>query len=248
MQSPVRYPDAERRPIHGPQVLHFPEVRPDRHEICRLVHLQPDRGAHQRGLQLLDELLQMLPRLLRPRGVFQVDTIAAIGPHQIRLAGGTVFNGPDGGFLSGAELLATFVVTIGSAAERLARCWLRSGRVLPGTIVDAVASEAAEATAEQLWQEVRRWARQRGLEVTPRYSPGYCGLDVRQQIPLFDVLPAHRINVRLTSSCLMLPIKSISGLIGIGPPQRVQAHRYACEMCAHPDCPQRRVPFAGQKD
>jgi len=228
-------------------VLRFAEVRPDRQAICRLVHLQPERAAHQRGLRMLDELLETVPRLLRPRGVFQVEAIAASGPEQIRLAGGAIFRGPAGTFLSGADLLATFVVTIGSAAERLARRWLRNGRVLPGTIVDAIASEAAEATAERLWQEVRRWAQGRGWEVTPRYSPGYCGLDVRQQVPLFDVLPARLVNVWLTPSCLMVPIKSISGLIGIGSPQRVQADRYPCERCAHPDCPQRRAPFAGRR-
>jgi len=100
-----------------------------------------------------------------------------------------------------------------------------------------------EAAAQLLSAEVRAWARERGLDATPPYSPGYCGMTVREQIPLFASLPTRQINVRVTPSCLMLPVKSVSGLIGLGPADLVSPGGYPCEACTHPDCMQRRAPI-----
>jgi hypothetical protein len=225
------------------RVLRFQHVEPDREQVCRLVHLQVGRGNHERWFELLDELLRTLPRLMRPRGVYRIDEVQVLEPRRLALQSGATFSGAIGAFLQHSRLIATFIVTIGSAVERLSRGWLRAGRVMHGTIADAIASEAAEATAERLKDDVRAWAQSRGLDTTAPYSPGYCGMTVRQQVPLFASLPAREINVRLTPSCLMLPVKSISGLIGIGPADQVNPHGYPCAACDHPNCVQRRAPL-----
>lgn len=236
--------DATRDPTVG-GVARWERVQPDREAIIRLVQLRPECDRHQRWIEALDRLLATLPRLLRPRGVYRIEQVARLEPHRIVLASGTTYVGAVSAYLERSEYVASFIVTIGSATERLSRAWLRAGRVVAGTIADAIASEAAEATVQRLRDEVRSWAQERGMDVTPAYSPGYCGLDLQQQEVLFAALPARAINVRLTPSCLMLPLKSVSGLIGIGPPGRIRPDRYACSGCDHPNCPQRRAPFDG---
>lgn len=225
--------------------VRFDRVHPDRTQVCRLVGLREGHANHRRWFDLVDQLLADLTPILRPRGMFRVDEVDELTGRRVALRSGAVFDGNIGRILPQADLVATFIVTIGSAAERLSRWWLKAGQSLPGTIVDAIASEAAEATAQRLEDEVRTWAREQGLEITPRFSPGYCGIPLEQQRGLFAGLPAERINVRLTPSCLMLPLKSVSGLIGIAPAERVGPRRYPCELCEHPDCLQRRAPYAG---
>ena len=48
------------------------------------------------------------------------------------------------------------------------------------------------------------------------YSPGYCGWDIRGQEKIFRVLHPHEIGVTLNSSCVMQPLKSVSGVLVIG--------------------------------
>jgi hypothetical protein len=224
------------------RVVHLQDVRPDREQIHRLVHLQPGHDGHRRWVEIVDQMLADTAKLLRPRGIYRIDPVISLTRHRVTLKSGVAFHGSVGTFLAHSHLVATFVVTIGSALERLSRRWLKAGKPLHGLIADAIASEAAEATAAGLQDEIRTWARARGLDITPRYSPGYCGLSVQQQIPLFASLPASRINVRLTPSCLMLPLKSVSGLIGLGPADQVSPGGYPCETCDHPECSQRRAP------
>lgn len=225
------------------RVLRYDRIEPDREQICRLVHLRPGHDNHRRWFDVVDELLGTLPRLMRPRGVYRINEVAELTPRRLVFKSGAAFEGAIGTFLHDAALIATFIVTIGSGVERLSRGWLRAGKIMQGTIADAIASESVEAAAQQLRADVRAWAQARGLEVTPAYSPGYCGMTVRQQVPLFASLPAQQINVRLTASCLMLPVKSVSGLIGIGPADRVRPEGYPCEACDHPNCMQRRAAF-----
>jgi hypothetical protein len=228
------------------RVVRFDAVKPDIEQVYRGLGLRPDRPQHRRSVEQVHELAEVLPRLARPQAVFRIDEVLRLEPHRLELSSGAVFNGSVGQFLAHSRMVATFIVTIGSAIERLSRRWLRAAQVMRGAIVDALASEYAECTAQLCQDEVRAWARPQGLDITPRYSPGYCGMRVSQQEPLFAGLPASEINVRLTPSCLMVPIKSVSGLIGIGPDDLVKPGGYPCEYCDHPHCMQRRVPLRTQ--
>ena len=223
----TRQPDATTDAVTPPQqaVLfrrsRYERVTPDLEQVYRLLGLQARRPNHQRWFETIDELKQALPRLMRPRAVFRIDSVRRLESRRLELESNAVFDGAVGRFLAHAELVATFVVTIGSAVERLSRIWLKNGRVMQATVADALASEAAEATAQRCQDEIRAWARPQSLDVTPRYSPGYCGMHVTRQATVFASLPAASISVRLTPSSLMVPVKSVSGLIGIGPADKV---------------------------
>jgi hypothetical protein len=73
-------------------------------------------------------------------------------------------------------------------------------------------------------------AAERGLGSGMRAQPGQEGWSIWQQKVLFDLLPADDIGVRLTESCLMIPRKSVSFAIGMGPEMRPD--RVACDFCS----------------
>lgn len=75
---------------------------------------------------------------------------------------------------------------------------------------------------------------------TARYSPGFCGLDLSQQRKLFCLVPAESIGISLLPSLFMHPLKSISGLVGLGPVSVVGVHLSPCERCPLTSCHMRR--------
>lgn len=223
--------------------LCFDDVCPGRERLIEVLNIDPGRPVGQRWLAGIDELLAVAPRLIRARAVYRVDPIAELGPRQLTLASGTVIEGTLRVALTGAEAVASFLVTVGSGLERLARRWMRDGQVLRGTVIDAIASEAVEVAADRVVQRIRMAAAPRGEAVTVCLSPGYCGMEMSQQQPLLDSLPARQLGVRLMPSFLMMPVKSLSGLIGIGPKDRVRSDLVPCALCNHPHCQHRRAPF-----
>ncbi len=74
----------------------------------------------------------------------------------------------------------------------------------------------------------------KGLHVTNRYSPGYCGWSVAEQGMLFSFLPKNFCDIRLTESSLMIPLKSVSGIIGIG--KELRRKGYKCDFCDIANC------------
>lgn len=224
------------------RVAEWPEVRPDLASVLRVLDIRPDLPRHAgmcgRAAALADEL----PRLARPCGIYRIDHVRELTDSRLTLSSGAAYTGAAAGYLHGSERVATFLVTIGRGPERLSRMWLRRGRTLEASIVDAWASECAEAATERCHADIRAWAHAAGYAVTSRFSPGYCGLSLAHQRVLFQTISASRLGVRLTESCLMLPIKSVSGLIGIGPARRIRAEQPPCVACDHPACRQRRAP------
>jgi hypothetical protein len=82
-----------------------------------------------------------------------------------------------------------------------------------------------------------------------RYSPGYCGWHVSGQKRLFRSLEPERIGITLTDSCLMQPLKSVSGVIVAGPKE---VHRFSpnysfCRHCETHSCRERLRALFGRQ-
>ncbi len=154
-----------------------------------------------------------------------------------------------------AEHLALFAVTLGQPASTAATESFKGADFALAYVLDAMASVAADAAAEaaERWYERtlrdRGWAAPDGAAL--RYSPGYCGWDVSGQRRLFAYLKPERIGLALNASCLMQPLKSVSGVLLAGPRA---IHRFPptfdfCGRCEERTCRDRLASlFAPDRD
>jgi hypothetical protein len=141
-----------------------------------------------------------------------------------------------------AQRLALFVATSGEALSEEIGALFKRGEPAVGYALDVIASEAtnrlADATAQRFQQAlVAREGVPGDVRALP-YSPGYCGWHVSGQRRLFAALKPGGIGVRLGSSFLMHPLKSVSGVIVAGAPA---VHRFRptypfCEDCTSHEC------------
>jgi cobalamin-dependent methionine synthase I len=131
--------------------------------------------------------------------------------------------------------------------ENWAKELLLSGEPLLSYVVNTVASIVVEKAVDFLHDHIREQMKERGLKITNRYSPGYCNWPVSEQQFLFSLLPENFCGITLTESSLMLPIKSISGIIGIG--SLVKMKEYICDKCGIKECTYRaKRPVFGKKN
>jgi hypothetical protein len=134
---------------------------------------------------------------------------------------------------------AIFFCTAGKEIGNRSRKAMEERDLLRGYIYDVIGSEIAEAAADLMQDELEKELNTEGLKMTNRYSPGYCGWDVAEQHKLFRLVPDNYCGIRLTESALMDPVKSVSGIIGIG--ANVKFNPYTCRMCNMKDCIYRKV-------
>jgi hypothetical protein len=136
--------------------------------------------------------------------------------------------------IKSAEGMVLFTCTAGEGITEWSKKMMETGDMLKGYIVDTAGSLIVEAAMDLLQEEIKQEMSGKGLKITNRYSPGYCGWDVAEQHPLFSFFPEAFCGVRLTESALMYPIKSVSGIIGVG--EKVRFNDYPCNACEQHQC------------
>lgn len=143
------------------------------------------------------------------------------------------------GQIKNSESIAVFLSTAGEEIGIRSRKAMQESDLLRGYLYDVVGSEIVEAAADLMQSELKNAMVSAGKKITNRYSPGYCGWDVAEQHKLFQLVPYNFCGIRLTESALMDPVKSVSGIIGIG--ENIKYNPYTCNLCDMRDCVYRKV-------
>lgn len=138
--------------------------------------------------------------------------------------------------LKGSTSFAFFVATAGRDFQEFQNQLKLEGDMLKCFIADVLGTCIVEKTGdclEQLLEDILGKERH-----TSRLSPGYCGWALSDQKSLFRILGDSPCGVHLSDVCLMEPIKSISGLMGIG--TNVVEKEYGCRYCQQQTCYRRK--------
>lgn len=185
----------------------------------------PDEATRQETLYIINKVSQ----LLRPQFCFSVITslpafnMGKIIERQLR----------------GSEAYALFVATAGVEFEEYQQQLKEQGDLVRVFIADALGTVIAERCADRMEEALQANIEKLQWHHTNRFSPGYCGWHVSQQQLLFSMLPSLPCGVRLTESSLMVPIKSVSGIIGLG--KEVRYMDYTCGLCDMKQCYKRKT-------
>ena len=137
------------------------------------------------------------------------------------------------------DTVAFFTATAGVEFEEFQHLLQQEDDMVKVYIADSLGSIIAEKAADGMEEELAAFIEKRGWKHTNRYSPGYCGWHVSEQQKLFSLFPvASPCGIQLTDSSLMIPIKSVSGIIGVG--SHVRKLEYTCGLCTYENCFRRK--------
>ncbi|MBC8428616.1 MAG: hypothetical protein H8D05_00060 [FCB group bacterium] len=140
------------------------------------------------------------------------------------------------------EKLGLFALTMGDDVSREIENLFQESEFVEATMLDSVASLAAEAAVDVLENDFLETMST--LEDTSpgyctiSYSPGYCGWSITAQRKIFDFLDPGQIGITLNDSSLMTPLKSVTGVLIFG---RREIHFFEpmfsyCTACTHRSC------------
>lgn len=205
--------------------------------VLRGQGIDPDR-ARPDIVAVAQDVLEEAQALLDSAALYTILPVRDFHHQTIVLDGGATFEGPLAArALAGAEEVALAVCTIGPALEEQMDHLFATDPVR-AMALDGAGTAALKEISGMVVARIRDEASARGLGTGMRASPGQEGWLLWQQRVLFGLIPAEEIGVRLTESCLMLPRKSVSFAIGLGPEMRPDA--VTCDFCSKRErCPWR---------
>ena len=173
----------------------------------------------------------------RPKALYAEAFVEGRGDDTIRIADVTFTSRMLRRKLETVERVFPYVATCGHEMDGVA---LPAGDVLVQYWWDAIKAELLTAARAHLLAHLTDRYR---LGQTARMSPGSGDVDVwpiEQQRLLFALLEGVTpfIGVILTESCLMIPNKTVSGLMF-----PTEEDFQTCQVCHRDPCPNRRAPF-----
>ena len=192
--------------------------------------IDPQR-ARPDVVAVAESVLDEAQALLSPAVTCTVLPVRDFRHQTVVLDGQMTFEGPlVARALAGATQVALAVCTIGAALEQRSAALFAAGDMLRALALDGAGNAAVGQLSMAVMARIREAASARGLGSGMRASPGQEGWPIQQQRVLFGLVPAGEISVQLTESCLMLPRKSVSFVVGVGPEMRPDA--VTCDFCS----------------
>jgi len=124
-------------------------------------------------------------------------------------------------FLGNCRELVLLAATVGKEVVERIGFEIEKGDAAYGVILDAVASETADAGLDWIMGFMNRILRREGKKITRhRYSPGYGDLNLDYQKAIFDLLDLGKLDLKLTEKQMLIPEKSVIAIAGI---ERIEA-------------------------
>jgi len=217
------------------------EIDIDRAQVLHNIGYGADYKPSARIMSLINEYIENAHNLIAPSYSYVIRDIKSVKGPRVVIEGSVTFQSEViAQLLEQCEKVAVFALTIGNHLEELVAHLAESKVIVQAAVLDAIGSGAAEKVADFVQNRIGDVVRAQGFCVSRRFSPGYCDWDISQQEMVFRAMNGDSAGVRLTERYLMLPRKSISGIIGIGTRSSNVENYNPCKTCRKRDCLGRR--------
>lgn len=169
--------------------------------------------------------------LLEPAIAYEIYPVTEINKQRLSLAGIELHGSLFASVIPSAEELAVVLCTIGPKLESRVTEYLGKGEPLRGMLLDGIGSAAVDSLAQEACRVITKAASSHQQQASSPFSPGMPDFHITEQKQLFRLIPAKQIGVSLSASGVMVPLKSVSMVIGIGQGMLVRTQAEVCRLC-----------------
>ena len=205
-------------------------------------HLKTGNAASdERTYMLIEEIVCTFREAISPKNVYAMYN-CMVNSQTVTLGGMTISSSSLAGHLKGCCNAVLLAATLGAKTDMVIRRYSIQdmGKTL---IAQSVCTAMLEAYLDEVENDLLQIPELKGLYPVTRYSPGYGDFDITCQNDILPLLDASRIGISLTDGYMMLPLKSVTAIIGFtrNPQQAAKKCTYNCASCADTNCRLREV-------
>jgi hypothetical protein len=201
--------------------------------VTQLLRRMEGREGRANLVEDAEKAIATIGELAQPRAAYAWVDVQEVGETSARVGDGVQLAlGPHADLLAPARRACAYVVTLGGTVEERVDQLFAEGDVVAGYLLDSAAIMALGLAGDNMRTLVEAEAEEQGWGVGVRLAPGsLVGWPLREQHKLLELLPVDEIGVTITKNHLMVPNKSFSGLVGIGPTYTTHQVGSACHLC-----------------
>ncbi len=184
--------------------------------------------------------LSSVKRLLIPRAIFRWFEVDRVGSASVILRDPhgneriSLEIGPHAGILAGAHMVLGSVVTLGGELDERITLLNKSSDILEAYLADCIGVYGLLQVSRVVYSQVEHFAAQKDWGISPVMSPGAIhGWNLEEQKAFCSILPIDQIGVTMNDSGVLIPHKSVSFIIGIGPGYTADKVVIPCHVCTN---------------
>lgn len=147
------------------------------------------------------------------------------------LEGSFIANG-----LMGCSYIVACIITLGNEIDRIIKESFDKGDYLRGMIIDNIGTAAIEYVNKAFWNRIFNDIKSTKYGITCGFSPGNAEWELYEQKKIFKCIGEDQIGVALTEAALMIPVKSLSMVYGIGEDIGIKRQQHVCNKCSMKGC------------
>ncbi|WP_242993356.1 vitamin B12 dependent-methionine synthase activation domain-containing protein [Lachnotalea glycerini] len=184
---------------------------------------------------LIDEASEELLHSIHPKSVYKEFDCMVQNETTVLLESLSINSRNLAKNLKGCERAIIFAATIGASADMLIKRYSITN-LAKASVVQAAGAALIETYCDTLEETIRNEAILKGLYLRPRFSPGYGDFSLEYQRDFFTILEcSKRIGITLTDTCLMIPSKSVTAVIGLSKSKN-NCLSEKCTSCSNTAC------------
>ncbi len=184
-----------------------------------------------------EEAMILGRQLIHPKVLFRIYEVKRFTHERIELSDPAINLGKQiisgtliSQHLARADKVIVILCTVGGDLDNVVSSLFATNPTL-AVALDGVGSAAVELLAVQACNYFESLAKDDGLNTSLPLNPGMLGWPVEVGQPqIFSLLDSEEIDVTITESCMMIPNKSLSMLIGIG--RELLTNGSTCDYCS----------------
>lgn len=191
----------------------------NRSETIRYLGYKGDE-VDENTLRLIEECEGLLKKSANPRSTYQVFDLKKIDDETLDLGVFKIKSKALSRNLRGCKKVILFAATLGPRVDILLQKYSKLSQV-KAVVLQASAASMIEVYIDSIEDKIRLEAKEKGLYLRPRFSPGYADLSLEYQRDIFKILDLpRRIGATLMDNLIMAPSKTVTAFIGLSEEDR----------------------------
>ncbi len=197
----------------------------------------------------VEQTVDEISPLLTPSMIYNWVNVISAGKNEVRLACPenetklTLCLGRHTHLLKNARVCLIAVWTIGPALDHKINNLNLEENAFKSFLYNSIGLVALAKTYDAVKDMAECRARKKNWGISPLLSPG--SLDdwhLEEQNKLCSILELEKFNITINNHSVLVPFKSASGLLGIGPGYDTEAAGSMCRLCTkNKTCPQKNM-------
>lgn len=212
-------------------------VKVDMKEVVRLLGYKDGEPSKEIKDAIKSEI-EKYSTYIKPQITWKKINITEIRQNDVLLENGVLLEGK---FISEklekCQYAIMAIYTVGQEVDKIIKLAFDSEDYLRGMILECIAAIALEQIEKELWGRMVKSIEGSKVGITARISPGDAAWDLKEQAKIFECLRNNNIlEVTLTESYMMMPLKSASVLYGFGEGIGITRTEHLCSECSMKNC------------